>query len=870
MDALLLYLISFACTCASFVFATFLLVVYLQFLCPRETKKIVLKRKPVEIPEGIEEGVESAEWANATIDQIFYAAGGLKLVELLHMAFVTAMEQRSSIISTSELKLLVEGLVVKDFRLGKRLPRVKNILSKTLGQDFALVFDVEFENGNMITELGAKMGLGLQEVAAKLAVSRFVGKSVVKFEMLPNPRVSLLSTALPLFRLFVTYGKNPMPRLSSLLELVIQSVFKSKFLYPQYQTLLLNLGASSLESLTFLSPANISQSILRIGSVKATIDNELLNDCNALQFSVHVGPQKFKSSTISSPFLPNNINWKLSHTFNILPNNEAETEVSFRLINRKKILGSEVIGGSIIPLSSIPPDSHETLKIKPREGIVLEIEVFHAMIAQSGFADREWIFWNSSPPLPAKEEKEDEDEIPSLDKLNWNTIKFAIQRLLTKNLPSEKEDEEDLDIVVLNLKTDEDAKQGSSTELEIFYHAAQAFLLAKTPIIFSKSSENIHRKSTLSRQSSWPNLVAQNSCHELLLIMLLVEVPYDLLHFIVFYNRSRFEDMVYEIEDRYLFFALSSLLDSVPLQNLSTTSRSSLKSQEEFSSLIPKHSCFILPNFLINLRNEDLEVTRRSTITVSCIARIGGKDVHIEGVAGFLSWYSKGDSIFPLLLINLKHLVEVQYTSISTPFFTNSQAVSTQTEKLNLNILDKVYMIEGDSLFNLYFYLQNFFVEHKTISIETPAYLDQAQNLIFAKELILKECPLELFMQLPNRKVMYDKVETILCLKQEICKEEDVRFSFEGSFLSKGLVRGKFTILQEVVLFKGLQNRYRYVDLIIPLESIIAIEVDSRMFLGNGVRIGFMFNNRIVELFVFSSSCCREDIVNWLTFNRSN
>ena len=176
----------------------------------------------------------------------------LRLVEIIHAAFVKTMEEKSSAIKSSDLRLLIEKLLVKDFHLGKKLPQIMRILTKPLdGEGFALVFDISFEHGCMITELGAEMGLGLKHLSAKLLATRFVGKMVFKFELLPTCRMSFLASEMPHFRLFLSYGGNSMPRLSSVLEYIMRGVLSSRLIYPFYQCGILNFTAETKDSLVY-------------------------------------------------------------------------------------------------------------------------------------------------------------------------------------------------------------------------------------------------------------------------------------------------------------------------------------------------------------------------------------------------------------------------------------------------------------------------------------------------------------------------------------------------------------------------------------------------------------------------------------------
>ena len=434
-SGLLLFLgrfaLGFCLACSFHVVILSAYAFYIFYLIGRPEKKIKLNKKPIDNPVKEDTLIEpeTALWLNSILDQLFYAAGGLRFVEIIHAAFIKTMEEKSSAIKSSDLRLLIEKLLVKDFHLGKRLPQLLRILTKGLDDGaFALVFDISFEHGCMITELGAEMGLGLKHLSAKLLATRFVGKMVFKFELLPNCRISFLASEMPHFRLFFSYGGNQMPRLSSVLEYVIRGVLTSRLIYPFYQSGILNSNAETANSLVYLSPANSVKSNLWFNIVRASIDPLILAECSNLQCSVSIVGE---NERIKTPFIPAKapLVWKFSYSFQVSSEME-KLELSFRMINKKKLLGTHVLGQNVLPIKGIPFDYFEPFTIKLNEGVSLDVEIFCAHSIQSGFIDREWIFYNSTPPLPLFE---DEAVTPSLDKVNWTNIKFVFEKLLSSS-----------------------------------------------------------------------------------------------------------------------------------------------------------------------------------------------------------------------------------------------------------------------------------------------------------------------------------------------------------------------------------------------------------------------------------------------------
>jgi hypothetical protein len=839
-------LFGFCLACGFYATLLFTYAFYIIYLIDRPAKEIVLDKKPVDNPiKDDPKEPETSQWLNAILDQLFYAAGGLKLVEIIHAVFIKTMEEKSSQIKSSDLRLLIQKLLIKDFHLGKRLPQIMRILTKPLNdQDFALVFDISFEQGCMITELGAEMGLGLKSTSAKLLGTRFVGKMVFKFELLPTCRVSFLTSEMPHFRLFLSYGANPMPRLSSVVEYIMRGVLSSRFIYPFYQCGIINFTAEKKENIVYLSPASGIRASLLLNIIRAKVDQTILEDCNSIQCSVQINVM---NDRIKTPFISakSPLEWKYSYTFQI-PTEKDKIELSFRLINKRKLLGSEVLGQYVLLAKDFPLDTLEHITLKLNEGVSLDIEVFCARNIQSGFIDREWIFYNSTPPLPLFE---DETTSPSLDKVNWTNIKFVFEKLFSSS------------------QQDDEGINDSSFEGMIEEIPSSDFGSSYTEILVNDDVFlNLFCHSASSLVKFYHNQQIKNKNGEILsgeeedekFFSLLETILIDL-HKIDIHDSIKAISIPLNVQVKYplLVKMLNNSKENIQPLNITKHNQSEVPlrrtlsfGEDLFQGYEVCTRTFISRSSIISLGIDNLacfEPLEKSFHKAQPAIYKGGK-VHIIIDSYFVWWFLKSDTqFFPLDFIPLDSLGQVifklpniHYLASDGNEFSSKDYLLTliTTSDTRFNFISTVM----SSFQNIYSSLQGH-LGPQSLKIESCLLLKTLGSspvMILNDHLVVNDPSFAMYNHIKRtcKNLKSELTSSYLELRFDFKIEKPItELVFECSFFYRGVCTGKCTIFPEHLLFEGSRNKLFPVIGIFPLREIHALTLQKKFLLGTGVKI---------------------------------
>jgi hypothetical protein len=839
-------LFGFCLACGFYATLLFTYAFYIIYLIDRPAKQIILCKKPVDDPiKEIPKEPETALWLNAILDQLFYAAGGLKLVEIFHAAFIKTMEEKSSQIKSSDLRLLIQKLLVKDFHLGKRLPQIMRILTKQLdGQDFALVFDISFEQGCMITELGAEMGLGLKSTSAKLLGTRFVGKMVFKFELLPTCRVSFLASEMPHFRLFLSYGENPMPRLSSVVEYIMRGVLSSRLIYPFYQCGIINFTAEKKENLVYLSPASGIRASLLLNIVRAKVDKAILEDCNSIQCSVQINTM---NDRVKTPFISakSPLEWKYSYTFQI-PTGKDEIELSFRLINKRKLLGSEVLGQYVLFAKDFPLDSLEHITLKLNDGISLDVEVFCARNIQSGFIDREWIFYNSTPPLPLFE---DETNSPSLDKVNWTNIKFVFEKLFS----SSQQDDESINDNSFEGMIEEIPPaeiKSSYTEivvndnifLNLFCHAASSLvkfyhnqqIKNKKGEIFFVEEEDEKFFSMLETILIDMRKIDIHDSIKAISIPLNVQVKYPLL--VKMLNNSKENIQPLDITKHNQ--------SEIPLR------RTLSFGEDIFQGFRDSTKTIISRSSIISLGIDNLACFEplEKGFHEAQPAIYKGRKVFIIIDRYFIWWFLKSDTqFFPLDFISLDSLEQVIFKLPNIHYLaSDSNEFSSKDYLLTLITTSKArhnFISTGTSSFQIIYSSLQGHLGPQSLEVESCLLLKTLGSspvMILNDHLVVNDPTFALYNLIKRtcKNLKNELTSSYLELRFDFKIENPItELAFDCSFFYRGVCTGKCIIFPDHLLFEGSRNRLVPVIGIFPLREIHALTLQKKFLIGTGIKI---------------------------------
>lgn len=422
---------------------------------------------------------ETADWLNSLLFEILCTSKSRQFMDSDQEALISALTKISRTAIESKLSdyqreswLFLKSLNLDSFSFGDRLPAIKAIkMFQISNASLGIVFDFQYEGGIEVG-LKASLAMNFRDFSAKMKFIPAHFKLIVKLDNNPTPRVSLMFSDIPAYEMNVLMRQQRLNRVGRLLNLLIGNFVKLRLCYPNYLTILF-LKHEHNEAKSFLKIASEKQyqSQLRVRIVSVNLSDDLLDsdsesnskdiilqeenedyfgdDRNNREglITLNFNGVTFKTETIS---LLNCIRFNSIHTFNIYnnpydQNNSTTNTTTISLHLYQKVSESlKQLGRIEIPYNSIKPGLLDFRKIpfSANSTSTVTLEMFLNHMEEDGEADANWIFWNTSKP----KKKTNESQVDrSIDKINWDTIKFIISRLSYDTEESEAEVEEQED-----------------------------------------------------------------------------------------------------------------------------------------------------------------------------------------------------------------------------------------------------------------------------------------------------------------------------------------------------------------------------------------------------------------------------------------
>lgn len=392
-------------------------------------------------PEPVLDCTETAKWLNYLSGDILHALAGGRLVELCQESVVEGIDERLAMLQKGEARRLLVALKLTKFSLGKRLPVLKRIATKSTSDELVVMFDFRYDGGAAI-QLKAQMGLGMRDLDAKLeikplAISRLVLKMTADNG---NPRIAITMTAMPPFSLNLMYGVRRLGRVSTLLHVLMTSVLLSRMaVFPRQKCIVVKKNAADIRSTfeTILDAQAEVQARVKIigGQVTGPLQKSWSTSSLASQSSsefapttiyciIAIGDKSERTKAQPSP----EPKWNAVFTFGL---DEGDKEMKLQIYQRRKRLSrSELLVESRIDLAAIPVGESQAFRLVMESNYIdIELAVSRSQDIKPDI-DGEWIFAG----LPSKRTGENdilrEDE-RVLERFNWSNVKYVLDRIRT-------------------------------------------------------------------------------------------------------------------------------------------------------------------------------------------------------------------------------------------------------------------------------------------------------------------------------------------------------------------------------------------------------------------------------------------------------